>query len=234
MLRYAFVAVLMLLSSLATAEAADIEGSIVVKHKLTKRKVTTAAASYERGAAVELRSDMDDDPLAFERARVVVYLEGEFPHEPLSATLEQRNRRFFPETLVVPAGSTISFPNLDPIFHNVFSLSKPKTFDLGNYAKDHTRTVTFPKAGIVFVNCHLHPNMAAAIVISPNGWSAKADPTGRFALSGVPPGSYTIVAWHRVAGFFRKTVKVTESRGADVQFVIPLDAEGIPTIEARR
>jgi plastocyanin len=234
MLQYVSVAVLAAVSGLATAGAADIDGNIVVKHKLTKRKVTTAAASYERGATVELRSDQGEDPLAFERGRVVVYLEGQFPQEPVNATLEQKNRRFIPETLVVPAGSTVSFPNLDPIFHNVFSLSKPKTFDLGNYPKDHTRTVTFPTPGIVFVNCHLHPNMAAAIVISPNRWSAKADATGRFTLSGVPPGSYTIVAWHRAAGFFRQTVKITENRGADVQFIIPLDADGMPTVQARR
>jgi plastocyanin len=164
---HAFVAVLTVVLSLATAEATDIEGTIIVKYKLTKRKVTTTAAAYERGAAVELRADRDGDPLAFERGRVVVYLEGQFPHESVTATIEQKNRRFIPETLVVPAGSTVSFPNLDPLFHNVFSLSSPKTFDLGNYAKDHTRTITFPKPGIVFVNCHLHPNMAAAIVVSP-------------------------------------------------------------------
>jgi plastocyanin len=231
---YPLVAVLMVVLSLARVQANDIEGTIIVQHKLTKRRVTTAAAAYGRGTAVELRADQDGDPLAFERGRVVVYLEGQFPHESVTATMEQKNRRFIPETLVVPAGSTVSFPNLDPLFHNVFSLSNPKTFDLGNYSKDHTRTVTFPKPGIVFVNCHLHPNMAAAIVISPNQWSAKADSAGRFTLPGVPPGVYTIVAWHRAAGFFRQTVKVTENRASDVQFVIPIDADGLTVVEARR
>jgi plastocyanin len=234
MRRNGFFTAFIVVLSLATAGATDIEGTIIVKHKLTKRKVTATALAYERGAAVELRADRDLDPLVFERLRVVVYLEGQFPHEPVTAVLEQKNRRFIPETLVVPAGSTVSFPNLDPLFHNVFSLSNPKTFDLGNYSKDHTRTVTFPKPGIVFVNCHLHPNMAAAIVISPNQWSAKADSAGRFTLPGVPPGIYTIVAWHRAAGFFRQTVKVTENRASDVQFVIPIDADGLTVVEARR
>jgi plastocyanin len=144
--------------------------------------------------AVKLASDQSDDPLTFERMRVVIYLEGELSSEPLTTIMEQKNRKFTPDTVVIPAGSTVSFPNLDPIFHNVFSLSKPKTFDLGNYPKDHTRTITLPKPGIVLVDCHLHPNMAGVIVVTPNKWSAKADAAGRFLISGVPPGSYRIVA----------------------------------------
>ncbi len=225
---------LLSLVGLAAVRAADIEGSIVVKHRLTKPKVTAQASSYQRGVAVELRSDRGDDPLALERTRVVIYLEGELPSKPLTATLEQKDRRFFPDTLVVPVGSTVSFPNLDPIFHNVFSLSQAKAFDLGNYAKDHTRTVTFPKPGIVFVNCRLHPNMAAVIVVTPNQWSTKADGTGRFVLPEVPPGAYTIVAWHRAAGFFRQTVKVSQNRAGAVQFVIPLDESGALSQMAQR
>src|SRR6266478_2542793 len=98
--------------------------------------------------------DPVNDAMAVERARVVVYVEGIVPGSPRTGTIEQRNRQFLPEILVLPIGSTVSFPNMDPIFHNVFSLSKPRTFDLGNYPKNHTRTVTFTKPGIVFVNCH--------------------------------------------------------------------------------
>jgi len=217
------VGMLLAIVVLSTAQAADIEGSVVITRKLTKRKVTAPASSYERGMAVELAPGADEDPLVFERERVVIYLEGQFSSSPITATLEQKNRRFIPETLVVPVGSTVSFPNLDPVFHNVFSLSKPKSFDLGNYAKDHSRTVTFPKPGIVFVHCHLHPNMAAAIVVSPNQWSTKADAAGRFAISGAPSGSYTIVAWHKSAGFFRQAVHLTENRAAAVEFVIPVE-----------
>jgi hypothetical protein len=116
----------------------------------------------------------------------------------------------------------------------VFSLSKPKTFDLGNYPKGHTRTVDFAKPGIVFVNCHLHPNMTAAIVIAPNQWCTKADAAGRFTLADVPPGSYTIVAWHRAAGFVRQTVKVYKDHASPVEFIIPLDEAGDPRVVAQR
>jgi hypothetical protein len=131
-----------------------------------------------------------------------------------------------PETLVIPACCSFSFPNLDPIFHNVFSLSKAKTFDLGNYPKGSTRVVTFNSPGIVYVHCHLHTNMAAAIVVTPNRWNAQADGAGNFAIRDVPPGQYTVVAWHSSAGFFRNRVSVTAGKGAQTSFLIPLGAGG--------
>ena len=148
--------------------------------------------------------------------------------------MRQQNRRFVPDTLVIPAGSTVSFPNLDPIFHNVFSLSRSASFDLGNYPKDQTRVVTFVKPGVIFVGCHLHPNMGAVIVVTPNSWCAMADRTGQFTLNRVPPGSYTVVAWHKAAGVFRQRIQVRDDRAAAVQFVIPLDAPPGDQLAARR
>jgi plastocyanin len=220
--RHAVRSVVLVLSSLGAAFAGDIAGTVVIQHRLTKPKVTLSLGAYERGVAVPLKADAADDPVAAECARVVVYIEGTFPADPQHATMEQHNRQFVPETLVLPTGSTVSFPNLDPIFHNVFSLSKPRNFDLGNYPQGQTRTVTFTKPGIVFVNCHLHPNMSAAIVISQNRWATKADSSGRFALSDLPPGTSPITAWHRAAGFFHQTVHVRDGVPASVTFTIPL------------
>ena len=207
--------------------AADIDGTIIVQHKLTKRRVTATANLYDRGVSVSLGSDQEQDPLAFERTHVVIYLEGDSSTDAVTGELGQKDRRFSPDLVVVPMGSTVSFPNYDPIFHDVFSLSNAKSFDLGNYAQSQTRTVTFLKPGIVFVNCHLHSNMAAAIVVTPNRWSAKADTAGHFTLPDVPPGKYTIVAWHKSAGFFRKTIQVTENGRVNVEFNIPLDENGV-------
>lgn len=209
--------------------ASDIEGTIVVHRRLSKKKVTASASAYARGASVELKNDAAPDPLAFERSRVVIYVEGNLPTgaAPISTEMKQLGRQFLPDTLVIPAGSTVSFPNMDPIFHNVFSLSKPKSFDLGNYPKNQTRTVTFSKPGVVFTHCHLHPNMAAAIVVTPNGFSTQADEAGKFFLKKLPPGHYTLVAWHKTAGFFRQSVEVKDGQTLSVQFLIPLDA--VPT-----
>jgi len=217
---------LLILVSGLSLRAADIDGTIVVQHKLTKRRVTPTASFYERGVSIGLGSDQQQDPLDFERTHVVIYLEGESATDGVVGELGQKDRRFSPDLVVVPAGSTVSFPNFDPIFHDVFSLSKSKSFDLGNYAQNQSRTITFSKPGIVFVNCHLHANMAAVIVVTPNRWSTKADASGHFTLPNVAPGKYTIVAWHKTAGFFRQAIQVSENGHAYVEFAIPLDENG--------
>ncbi len=151
-------AVLLILSGAVSESlcSQSIEGAIVIKQKLTKRRVTAPVPLYERGPTVELNADSEEDPLAFERSRVVVYLEGQFP-QPLPATpvvgkqavakMEQRNRRFFPEVLVIEAGSQVSFPNLDQVFHNVFSLSAPKAFRSGKLFQRRYQVGDIQQAG---------------------------------------------------------------------------------------
>ena len=211
----------------ASAQAQNITGTILIKKKLTKRRVTPSVSIYQRGTAVELGKDAEEDPLEFERSHVVIYLDGPSPGgidsaSPATFKIQQLDRRFTPDLLVVPVGSTVSFPNMDPIFHNIFSLSKPKTFDLGSYDKGETRQVAFPKPGIVDVYCRLHPNMAATIVVTPNRWYARSDRTGQFRIQNVPPGKYTIVAWHKSAGFFRKSILVESGHDSVANFFIPI------------
>lgn len=213
--------------SAGTIGAADINGTILIERKLTRRSVTAPAPAYQRGVAVPLDPKpalkSNEDPLAFERSHVVVYIDGAgVGSGHATAEIRQQDRQFSPDLVVVPVGSTVSFPNLDAIFHNIFSLSKPRSFDLGNYPKGETRTVAFPVPGIVYVYCHLHPNMSATIVVSPTQWSVRASPDGHFVLPAVPPGKYTVVAWHKAAGFVRKTVTVTENGAPPLIFDIPL------------
>jgi plastocyanin len=210
---------------LACAGAETVTGTISVTKRLTKRSVTPSVPVYQRGPAVELGKDTNEDPLAFERSRVVIYVEGPGPAGvDTKAQVAQLDRRFVPDLVVVPVGSVVSFPNMDPIFHNVFSLSKAKTFDLGSYDKGQTRKVEFPKSGIVEVYCRLHPNMAATIVITPNRWYARSDRSGQYHISDVPPGNYTLVAWHRDAGFFRKQIVVEAGKDFTADFLIPIGA----------
>jgi plastocyanin len=218
-----------ILALTATAGAQNVTGTIQIKAKLTKRRVTPSVSIYQRGNVVDLGKDTVQDPLEFERSRVVVYLEGPDPagNEPVAPVkfkIEQLNRRFDPDLLVVPVGSTVSFPNMDPIFHNLFSLSKPKSFDLGSYDQGESRDVFFPKPGIVEVYCHLHPNMAATIVVTPNRWYAKPDRSGQYQIPDVPPGKYTVVAWHKSAGFFRKAIIVESGHDSTANFFIPIEA----------
>jgi plastocyanin len=213
------------------ASSETISGTIIIKRKLTKRNVTPEVSVYQWGTEVKLGKDADADPLVFERSHVVIYLEGPGPSAPTPTAnaapvqISQINRRFFPDLVVVPVGSTVSFPNMDPIFHNVFSLSKARSFDLGSYDKGETRQVTFPRAGIVDVYCHLHPNMAATIVVTPNRWYTQPGPSGEYRIENIPPGQYTVVAWHRFAGFFRKTITISPGHDASADFMIPLGDE---------
>jgi len=212
------------------AFAQDITGTILIKKKLTRPSVTPSVSVYQRGASVKLGRQAQDDPIAYEESRVVVYLEGNLPQDgsagSASATLVQQvDRRFSPDLVVVQAGSTVSFPNMDPIFHNIYSLSKAKTFDLGSYDKGETRKVFFPKAGIVDVYCHLHPNMAATVVVTPSRYFAKPDRSGEYKIENVPPGTYTLVAWHKTAGFFRKAIVVSADKNTSADFFIPVDVE---------
>ena len=208
----------------ALLAGADIHGTIIIERKLTRRNVTASAGMYQRGVAVELGADGEEDALAFERSHVAIYIEGAAATElnpGIKASIEQRDRRFAPDLVVIPAGSAVSFPNFDPIFHNVFSLSKVKSFDLGNYPDGQSRTVTFPAPGLVAVYCHLHSNMSATIVVTPNRWAAKADGKGSFTLANVPPGTYSVVAWHKTAGTFRKTIVIGEKNDTGVSFTLP-------------
>lgn len=215
--------------SLALAQS--ITGTVEIKRRLSRPSVAVPVSVYQRGTVVAVAHDAATDPIAYEQSRVAIYLEGATPprednsdKKPL-AQMKQADRRFVPDFVVISAGSSVLFPNMDPIFHNIYSLSKAKSFDLGNYDQGQSRKVNFPKAGIVDVFCHLHSNMAATIVVAPTRWYAQPDRAGKYTIEHVPPGEYTVVAWHKTAGYFRKKVTVGPDRDATVDFFIPLEAE---------
>jgi len=136
-----------------------------------------------------------------DRRRSVVYLE-EAPQAafdtpaPGRARLDQRNETFVPYVLAVTVGSTVDFPNDDPIYHNVFSLSKPKRFDLGRYPRGQSRSVVFDRPGVVRVFCEIHSHMSAFILVFAHRYFALTDVEGRYRIEGVPPGSYTLAVWN--------------------------------------
>lgn len=201
------------------AASATVRGKVTILKRLTRPKM--ALGTYEsRGVTV----NVDDPVLETELSRTVVYVENESGAKPppAHAVMNQRKKRFEPEVIVVPVGSTVAFPNNDPIFHNVFSLSGPKKFDLGFYSAGQAREVQFSKPGIVQVYCHLHSNMSAAVVVTPGGHFAKPGPDGRFQLDGLAAGEYRLVVWHKAAGFFRRTIRLRDGEEAALDFVIPV------------
>ena len=115
-------------------------------------------------------------------------------------TIEQRDRQFAPRLLAVAAGSTVSFPNFDPIFHNVFSTSHARAFDLGIYKNGETRDVTFPKEGLVSIGCNLHANMSAHVVVVAAPHYVVTDGRGGFKFRSLRPGNYKLKAWAEDSG----------------------------------
>jgi hypothetical protein len=133
---------------------------------------------------------------------VVVWLEPpdgtERRIEPLRVRprIVQRNKQFEPHLVVVTVGSSIEFPNLDPYFHNVFSLFDGKRFDLGLYEAGSSKTVTFSRAGVSYVFCNIHPEMSAVVVAVDTPYYAVSNRAGAFTIPGVPAGRYQVMAWH--------------------------------------
>ena len=113
----------------------------------------------------------------------------------------------------------VSFPNLDREYHNVFSYSRAKRFDLGRFPRGETREVTFGEAGLVRVYCEIHEHMRAFVLVVDSPYTATAGPDGKFTFPKVPPGSYTLVAWHEQYETVRKAVEIPASGArVDVTF----------------
>ena len=157
--------------------------------------------------------------------RGVVYLEtaprGAFEErEPTRAVLDQRNETFVPHVLAVTVGTVVDFPNSDKTFHNVFSLSRPKRFDLGRYATGKSKSVRFDRPGVVRVFCDIHSHMNAFVLVFSHPFFDVTDSDGRFRLDNVPPGTYTVVGWYEGEAQAARKVTVPPGTVVDVELVV--------------
>jgi plastocyanin len=156
-----------------------------------------------------------------DRRRSVVYLEtaplGAFEQPaPRRAVMDQRNESFVPHVLAVTAGTVVDFLNSDPTYHNVFSLSRTKSFDLGRYPTGQSKPVRFDRPGIVRVFCDIHSHMSAYILVFGHRFFALTDESGRFRIDGVPPGVYHVRVWHEALPGEVRVVRIPEG-GGDVE-----------------
>jgi len=156
----------------------------------------------------------DAQPRAHRRA--VVFLETP-PYRveaPVAdrAEIRQRGATFDPHLLAVTVGTTVAFPNDDFTYHNVFSLSRPRRFDLGRYAAGRSKEVRFERPGLVRVFCDIHAHMNAFIHVFDHRFYAATDEQGRYRIDRVPPGTYRVTAWYE--GVDQHTAQVTVAPGA--------------------
>ncbi|MGE5304166.1 MAG: carboxypeptidase regulatory-like domain-containing protein [Alphaproteobacteria bacterium] len=153
-------------------------------------------------------------------ADVVVSLEGVAPEivkarisaaGPHKAVLEQKNMKFIPFVLPVLVGTTVDFPNYDKNWHNVYSKSEAKKFDLGLYAPGKSRSATFDRPGIVRILCNVHPSMEAFIVVKEHPFFTAADKSGNYRLDNVPLGKYRVQVWHPQFGITEAGVEIVRA-----------------------
>jgi plastocyanin len=141
---------------------------------------------------------------------------------PARTEITQQGEQFVPHVVAIETGTSVSFPNQDPYFHNVFSLSRPGTFDLGRYPSGDTRSRVFDKPGIVKIYCHLHAQMSALIRVFDHAWFTIPDARGEFAINGVPAGSHTIVVWHERIGERQEAITIRPGDTTEVSFTLPV------------
>jgi plastocyanin len=140
------------------------------------------------------------DRAAMPNPRVaVVYLEGNFPapaEPPANARIEQKDQAFVPSFLVIRAGTSVEFPNLDDFFHNIYSNNPAKRFDLGRYRRNEPPPpVLFDKPGLITLRCDIHANMRALLLVVPTPYFVVTDKDGSYRLPALPAGKYKLKVW---------------------------------------
>jgi plastocyanin len=167
----------------------------------------------------------------------VVFIEGKVAGTtnvaPASAKVEttrnkvtQEGAQFSPHVLPVMVGTTVEWPNNDRIYHNVFSFSEPRRFDLGLYKSGDSKSVLFDKPGRVDVFCSIHSTMNCIVLVLENPFFARADELGNYSIPGVPPGKYTLKAWHERMPMQEKEITVPDSGEVKVDFQMGIN--GLP------
>jgi len=197
--------------------AGSITGTVRLAGASSRRLATPGAYPGRRISAVSER-----DVSELQNVVVYVRLPRAASVAPVRAVVRQTDEEFVPHVVAVVRGSTVEFPNDDLVFHNVFSLSRAATFDLGRYPKGETKSVTFAAPGIVKVYCHLHSHMSAVVRMFDHPHFTVVGADGRFALAGLAPGSYEVAAWHERAGEASTSVRVTADDESAVSFSLPL------------
>ena len=188
------------------------------------------AAPQVRPNVAGLSSPTKLDAGDLQRAVVFLDAQGVPERSPLRAApratagrarMDQRNETFSPHVLAVTTGTTVDFPNNDQTFHNVFSLSKPRHFDLGRYGRNQSKAIRFDTPGVVRVFCDIHSHMSAFVLVFNHPFHTTTNDDGRYRLDNVPPGTYTVTVWHEGQSRDSRSVTVPVTGGVfDVDLLV--------------
>jgi plastocyanin len=213
----------MAVATAATTPAQTVTTGAIAGHvKLTARVRTPLASNAYPARTI----GKHNAPTIPEIRNVVVYLNSPGFRGTLRTTkseLTQENETFVPHVLAITRGSTVEFPNGDPFFHNVFSLSSAASFNLGRYPRGQTRAQTFTKPGLVKVFCDIHSHMSASILVLDHPYFTIPAVDGTYELPNVPAGQYTLIGWHERVGERNVAVRVEAGRTATVDLIVPVE-----------
>ena len=207
------------LSGLIFVVAVDARGEGVIEGTVALPKSRAEAIAPGRYENKTPEAVAAPEPLV-----AVIYLEGNFSSTPatnttIPAKLVQKAFQFSPAVLPVQAGTAVEFPNFDDSYHNVFSYSKTKRFDLGRYRKDEKpAAVVFDKPGVVKLYCEIHEHMRATILVLDTPHFTKTDTNGNFRLEHLPAGKYTLKAWLDEKTQLERTVDLSDGATERVDF----------------
>ncbi len=209
-------------------------GSVVITGKAPvsgESRVKPKPKTLYPGRVVRAEEDSQSRDLKVESSTVVFLIPKayqELPRPTKRVRLDQLDFTFIPHILPIQTGTTVDFYNLDAVFHNVFSFSKPKRFDLGRYPKGSFKSVTFDKRGLIKVFCEIHSDMSAYVLVVETPYIAIAGNDGAFTLADVPPGDYYLKVWQERGDAYQAEVKIPDAQSCnltDMSFGILADPE---------
>ena len=168
----------------------------------------------------------DHDAPALPQIRnVVVYIKDAVFAGSLATSrteIRQEHETFLPRTVAITRGSSVDFPNGDPFFHSVFSLSRAANFNLGRFERGQSRSREFTKAGTVKVYCDIHSHMSATILVFDHPYFTIPELDGSFELPAVPVGQYTLVGWHERVGERSERIRVEAGKATSIDMNVPV------------
>jgi len=209
----------------SAVSTATLSGSVRITRKLTSQRMRFRLYPSVNPQPPSAAPQGND-----EKSNIVIYLETVSPTPApnipqQNPSIKQEGETFIPHVLPVTRGTTVDFPNFDPIFHNVFSLSGAKSFDLGRYPQGDSRSVTFDQSGIVPVFCHLHSDMSAIVLVLDNPFFAVPDAEGAYRIENIPPGTYTLIGWHERSERTEQQVTLNPGETVELDILIPIEDE---------